>query len=119
VMRFEQGQSFEAWLTGLGRPPTQEELDRIATPLLEALQMMHAKNFLHRDIAPDNIIVRADGSPVLLDFGAARRAVAEMSRSLTASSRRATRRTSSIPPTAACRGPGPTSTRWAGRSTAQ
>ena len=83
VMRFEQGQSFEAWLKGLGRPPTQEELDRIATPLLEALQMMHAKNFLHRDIAPDNIIVRADGSPVLLDFGAARRAVAEMSRSLT------------------------------------
>ena len=83
VMRFEQGQSFEAWLTGLGRPPTQEELDRIATPLLEALQMMHAKNFLHRDIAPDNIIVRADGTPVLLDFGAARRAVAEMSRSLT------------------------------------
>ena len=83
VMRFEQGQSFEAWLTGLGRPPTQEELDRIATPLLEALQMMHAKDFLHRDIAPDNIIVRADGSPVLLDFGAARRAVAEMSRSLT------------------------------------
>jgi len=45
--------------------------------------MMHAENFLHRDIAPDNIIVRADGSPVLLDFGAARRAVAEMSRTLT------------------------------------
>src|SRR5204863_278522 len=43
VMRFEQGQSFEAWLTSLGRPPTQEELDRIATPLLEALQMMHAE----------------------------------------------------------------------------
>src|SRR3977135_1293386 len=83
VIRFEEGQNFEAWLTSLGRPPTQEELDRIATPLLEALQMMHAKNFLHREIAPDNIIVRADGSPVLLDFGAARRAVAEMSRSLT------------------------------------
>ena len=83
VMRFEQGQSFEAWLTGLGRPATQEELDRITVPLLEALEMMHAKNFLHRDIAPDNIIVRGDGSPVLLDFGAARRAVAEMSRSLT------------------------------------
>ena len=83
VMRFEQGQSFEAWLKGLGRPPTQEELDRIAAPLLDALEMMHAENFLHRDIAPDNIIVRADGTPVLLDFGAARRAVAEMSRALT------------------------------------
>jgi serine/threonine protein kinase len=40
--------------------------------MLDALQMMHAENFLHRDIAPDNIIVRADGTPVLLDFGAAR-----------------------------------------------
>ena len=83
VMRFEQGQSFEAWLRGLGRPPTQDELDRIVAPLLDALQMMHAADFLHRDIAPDNIIVRADGTPVLLDFGAARRAVAEMSRALT------------------------------------
>jgi hypothetical protein len=83
VMRFEQGQSFEAWLQGLGRRPTQEELDAIVAPLLDALQMMHAENFLHRDIAPDNIIIRTDGTPVLLDFGAARRAVAEMSRTLT------------------------------------
>ena len=45
--------------------------------------MMHAENFLHRDIAPDNIIVRADGTPVLLDFGSARRAVAERSHALT------------------------------------
>jgi serine/threonine protein kinase len=83
VMRFEQGQSFEEWLRALGRPPTQDELDGIIAPLLDALQMMHAANFLHRDIAPDNIIIRTDGTPVLLDFGAARRAVAEMSRSLT------------------------------------
>jgi serine/threonine protein kinase len=83
LMRFEQGQSFEDWLTGLGRSPTQEELDRIVAPVLDALQLLHGENFLHRDIAPDNIIVRADGTPVLLDFGAARRAVAEMSRMLT------------------------------------
>src|SRR5262245_35874278 len=83
VMRFEQGHSFEDWLTGLGRSPTQEELDRIVAPILDALQMLHGENFLHRDIAPDNIIVRADGTPVLLGFGAARRAVAEMSRTLT------------------------------------
>jgi serine/threonine protein kinase len=83
VMRFEQGQSFDAWLKSLGRPPTQEELDRIVAPVLDALEVMHAADFLHRDIAPDNVIVRTDGSPVLLDFGAARRAVAEMSRTLT------------------------------------
>ncbi len=83
VMDFEQGQDFETWLRKLGRFPAQDELDRIVLPLLDALQIMHAENFLHRDIAPDNILVRADGSPVLLDFGSARRAVAERSRALT------------------------------------
>ena len=83
VMAFEPGQSFEGWLKRLGRLPTQEEIDRISGPILDALEMMHGESFLHRDIAPDNIIVRADGTPVLLDFGAARRAVAEESRSLT------------------------------------
>src|SRR5262245_16803906 len=72
VMSFERGQSLEAWLKGLGRPPTQAELDAIVVPLLGALEMMHAADFLHRDIAPDNIIVRGDGEPVLLDFGEAR-----------------------------------------------
>jgi serine/threonine protein kinase len=83
VMEFEHGQDFGAWLKGLGRLPTQEELDRIATSILDALGVMHAADFLHRDIAPDNIIIRSDGTPVLLDFGAARRAVAEVSRSMT------------------------------------
>jgi TPR repeat protein/tRNA A-37 threonylcarbamoyl transferase component Bud32 len=83
VMRFEQGKNFEAWLKGLGRQPTQEELDRIAAPLLDALEMLHNESFLHRDIAPDNVIIRPDGTPVLLDFGTARRKVAEMSRALT------------------------------------
>src|SRR5215472_12926331 len=82
-MDFERGQSLEAWLNGLGREPTQEELDRISAPLLDALDLMHTSKFLHRDIAPDNIIVRRDGIPVLLDFGAARRAVAEFSQSFT------------------------------------
>ena len=83
VMEFEDGRNFEAWLKGLGRLPTQAELDRIVAPLLDALELMHGAQFLHRDIAPDNIIVRPDGTPVLLDFGSARQAVAHMSRTLT------------------------------------
>ena len=79
VMDLSAARSSGRWLTDLGRAPTQEEIDRITTPLLDALELMHADNFLHRDIAPDNIIVRPDGTPVLLDFGAARRAVGEMS----------------------------------------
>ncbi|HEY5831003.1 MAG: serine/threonine protein kinase [Hyphomicrobiaceae bacterium] len=83
VMRLEKGESFKAWLKNLKRPPTQEELDALVHPLLDALELMHAADFLHRDIAPDNVIVRPDGTPVLLDFGSARRAVAEASHSLT------------------------------------
>ncbi len=81
VMRFEQGQSFEDWLERLGRAPNQAELDSIVSPLLDALETLHAAKLLHRDIAPDNVLIRADGTPVLLDFGAARQSFAEMSRS--------------------------------------
>src|SRR4029077_5320847 len=83
VMRFEQGQSFEAWLNDIGRRPMQDELDAIVAPLLDALQMMHTASFLHRDITPAKILVLPDGTPVLLDFGSARRAAAEMSRAMT------------------------------------
>lgn len=83
VMAFEHGLSLEKWLRGLGRPPSQDELDRLVDPLLDALEVMHANNFLHRDIAPDNIIIRFDNTPVLLDFGAARKTVAAKTHALT------------------------------------
>jgi serine/threonine protein kinase len=41
VMTFEEGKDFETWLRNLGRPPTQGELNTIAGPLLDALQLMH------------------------------------------------------------------------------
>lgn len=37
-------------------------------PILNALEALHGSNFLHRDIGPDKIIVREDGSPALLGF---------------------------------------------------
>ena len=83
VMRFEHGLSFERWLAALDGPPAQAKLDGIVALLLEALEVIHAARILHRDIAPDNIIIRPDGTPVLLDFGAARRVVAPCSRPVT------------------------------------
>lgn len=50
----------EAWL----RPVLQK--------LLEALDYLHAEGLLHRDIKPSNILMRADASPLLIDFGTAR-----------------------------------------------
>ncbi|MET0569498.1 MAG: protein kinase, partial [Hyphomicrobiaceae bacterium] len=79
VLHFEEGQSFKGWLKSLGRAPRQHELDRVIAPLLDALELIHGADFLHRDIAPDNIIIRKDGSPVLIDFGSARGEIAQHS----------------------------------------
>lgn len=84
VLHFEEGQSLKGWLKGLGRAPRQKELDQILDPLLQALQLIHAADFLHRDIAPDNIIIRKDGTPVLIDFGSARREMASHSKTVSA-----------------------------------
>jgi formylglycine-generating enzyme required for sulfatase activity len=59
------------------------EVDNILYPLLDGLEQIHNANFLHRDIKPANLFIRRDGSPVLLDFGAARHDVVGQSRTLT------------------------------------
>ncbi|MDP3702590.1 MAG: protein kinase [Hylemonella sp.] len=72
VMDYESGDPLKHWVarqTGLD----QAALLQLVYPLLDGLEAVHKLNFLHRDIKPDNIYIRADGSPVLLDFGAARR----------------------------------------------
>ena len=84
VLHFEEGQSLKAWLKGLGRAPRQKELDAIVAPLLDALELIHKQDFLHRDIAPDNIIIRKDGSPVLIDFGSARGEILAHSKTVSA-----------------------------------
>ncbi|MGE0765122.1 MAG: serine/threonine protein kinase [Hyphomicrobiaceae bacterium] len=82
VLEFEEGQSLKNWLRALGHRPSQAEIDEILDPLLSALEVVHAKGMFHRDIAPDNIIVRPNGKPVLIDFGAARNFVREHSHTI-------------------------------------
>ncbi len=72
LLSYEEGLTLKDWLEQLGSAPNQTELDLIVAPLLDALEVLHKAGFYHRDISPDNIILRVDGSPVLLDFGAAR-----------------------------------------------
>ncbi|MBU1211606.1 MAG: protein kinase [Alphaproteobacteria bacterium] len=84
VLHYEEGQSLKSWLKNLGRVPRQADLDRVVAPMLDALEVIHAAEFLHRDIAPDNVIIRKDGQPVLIDFGSARGEVARNSKTISA-----------------------------------
>lgn len=73
LLDFIKGSTLEKWLQGLDSPPTQEELDLIAGPLLSALELVHENRSWHLDVSPENIMIRAtDGQPILLDFGASR-----------------------------------------------
>jgi len=75
VMEYESGLPLKRWVPQ-NTPLSQQAVMSIVLPLLGGLEAVHASGFLHRDIKPDNIYVRADGTPVLLDFGAARRVTA-------------------------------------------
>ncbi|HEY7610129.1 MAG TPA: protein kinase, partial [Alphaproteobacteria bacterium] len=82
VMAYEDGESLAAILDKRKTLP-EAELRSWLAPLLSGLAHVHKAGFLHRDIKPGNIYIRRDGSPVLLDFGAARLAVGGRSQSLT------------------------------------
>ena len=76
VMRFEEGENFAALLERRRTLP-ENELMNVLLPVLDGLELVHGANFIHRDIKPDNIHIRDDGSPVLLDFGSARHALGQ------------------------------------------
>ena len=44
----------------------------ILMQMLDAIEEVHGLDLLHRDISPDNIIIEKTGTPVLIDFGAAK-----------------------------------------------
>lgn len=83
VMDYERGDPLKTVLN-LDPQPAEAVLKKLIDPLLAGLAAVHAAGFLHRDIKPDNIFIRADGTPVLIDFGAARNALGGGTRNLTA-----------------------------------
>ncbi len=83
VMNYEVGKSLQQILKSR-KTLNETELMKIIIPLLDGLEVMHEKGFVHRDIKPGNIFIRRDGSPVLLDFGSARQTRAERGKEMTA-----------------------------------
>jgi serine/threonine protein kinase len=82
VMAYEDGQSLQEILKGK-KTLDEAELLKLLIPIMGGLEIVHKARFIHRDIKPDNIFIRNDGSPVLLDFGSARQALGEETKTLT------------------------------------
>lgn len=84
VMPLYEGVTLKARLRALPEAPDEAWLLALLDPLTDALAALHAEHCLHRDVAPDNILLAADDRPLLLDFGAARQVVADATHAPTA-----------------------------------
>lgn len=69
VMPYVEGKELQEAI-----PPMPDEawFSPILRAILEALAYLHSQNLLHRDLKPGNILLRNDGTPILIDFGTAR-----------------------------------------------
>jgi serine/threonine protein kinase len=73
VQEYVQGETYRAILDRRktqGFNFTEDEVKQLLVQLLPVLTYIHGNNIIHRDIAPDNVILREkDRLPVLIDFG--------------------------------------------------
>ena len=71
VMEYVEGDTVKEEVEEKGKMPPKMVLESMQ-PVLRSLSAIHESGLLHRDIAPDNLILRSNGSQVLVDFGTAR-----------------------------------------------
>ena len=84
VMPLLEGSTLKDVLKTLGQRPDEAWLRAVLGPLTEALLVIHAEQCYHRDIAPDNVMLLPSVNRwLLLDFGAARRVIGDMTQALT------------------------------------
>ncbi|MBN3793025.1 serine/threonine-protein kinase [Burkholderia sp. Ac-20353] len=77
VMPFYEGRTLKQLLDG-GVQMGETQLRNVVGALLGALDTLHRAQCFHRDVALDNVLIRPDGSAILLDFGAARKRIGDL-----------------------------------------
>ena len=77
VMQFERGRTLHDYIQRHRGQVSERFIRNVFIRMLNGLREVHAHKLLHLDIKPSNIYLRADGTPVLLDFGAARQTLAQ------------------------------------------
>jgi serine/threonine protein kinase len=73
IMEYEAGQGLHEHIRKNG-PPSERLLLQVFVPILNGLHAVHRAGLLHLDIKPDNIYLRDEGTPILIDFGSVRNA---------------------------------------------
>jgi serine/threonine protein kinase len=84
VMEYLDGVNFAEFLALRGRTIPFADALRVMSPVMDALIAVHALDIVHRDVSPDNIFIPKLGKIKLIDFGAARNALSQKSRNLSA-----------------------------------
>lgn len=84
VMPYYEGVTLKQALKQQKIKPSEAWIRLLLADLFDAIEIIHREHCLHRDIAPDNILLLKDGRPLLLDFGAARRVIGDLTQCLTA-----------------------------------
>jgi serine/threonine protein kinase len=72
VMRYERGRTLQEHIEARRGALEEAWMRSTFAQLLNGLREVHSNKLLHLDIKPGNVYVRNDGSPLLIDFGAAR-----------------------------------------------
>ena len=72
VMRYERGRTLQQHIQARQGALKEDWVRQTFAQLLTGLREVHSSKLLHLDIKPANIYVRNDGTPILIDFGAAR-----------------------------------------------
>jgi serine/threonine protein kinase len=76
VMEYEHGRTLQEYIQKHQGHISERFMRGVFTRMLNGLREVHSHKLLHLDMKPSNIYLRADNTPVLIDFGAARQTLA-------------------------------------------
>jgi serine/threonine protein kinase len=82
VMAYLDGVTLREYLRSQGEKIPFQAARDILMPVMDTLREVHSAGMLHRDLSPDNIFITRSGQIKLIDFGAARYAIGERSKTL-------------------------------------
>jgi len=80
AMAYVDGGDLRSMMASAGRPLPFQQIVELLSQIASGLDYAHDKGVIHRDIKPTNILLTADGTPMLSDFGVARMADSELTR---------------------------------------